>query len=53
VSCLAFTLVEAILPISNHTISEYVQPYKVSTRRNDEGKLVYYLSDVTDIPVEL
>jgi hypothetical protein len=29
------------------------QPYKVSTRRNDEGKLVYYLSDVTDVPVEL
>ena len=28
-------------------------PYRVSTRRNDEGKLVYYLSEVTDAPVEL
>ncbi len=28
-------------------------PYKISTRRNDAGKLVYYLSDVADVPVEL
>src|ERR1035441_6054941 len=28
-------------------------PYKISTRRNDERKLVYYLSEVTDVPVEL
>lgn len=29
------------------------QPYKVSTRRNAEGKLVYYLSEVETVPVEL
>jgi hypothetical protein len=29
------------------------RPYKISTRRSDEGKLVYYLSEVTDVPVEL
>ena len=29
-----------------------INPYKISTRRNDEGRLVYYLSGVTDIPVE-
>jgi hypothetical protein len=28
-------------------------PYKVSTRRDDAGKLVYYLSEVTDVPDEL
>jgi hypothetical protein len=28
-------------------------PYKISTRRNDEGKLVYYLSEVTEVPAEL
>lgn len=28
-------------------------PYKISTCRNDEGRLVYYLSDVADVPVEL
>lgn len=28
-------------------------PYKVSARRNDEGKLVYYLNEVTEVPVEL
>jgi hypothetical protein len=28
-------------------------PYKVSTRKNDEGKLVYYLSDVADVPDEI
>jgi len=28
-------------------------PYKISTRRNDAGKLVYYLSDVADAPAEL
>jgi hypothetical protein len=27
-------------------------PYKISTRRNDERKPVYYLSEVTDVPVE-
>jgi hypothetical protein len=29
------------------------QPYKVSTRRNGEGKLVYYVSEVADVPAEL
>ena len=28
-------------------------PYKVSARRNTVGKLVYYVSEVTDVPVEL
>jgi hypothetical protein len=27
-------------------------PYKFRTRKNDAGRLVYYVSDVTDIPVE-
>jgi hypothetical protein len=30
-----------------------IKPYKISTRRNSERKLVYYLSEVTDIPVEM
>lgn len=29
------------------------KPYKVSTRRNDEGRLVYYLSGVADIPIDI
>lgn len=27
-------------------------PYKINTRRNGEGKLVYFLSEVTDAPIE-
>ncbi|HTA04418.1 MAG TPA: hypothetical protein VK802_28855 [Streptosporangiaceae bacterium] len=29
-----------------------ITPYKISTRRNDERKLVYYLSDVAVVPVD-
>jgi len=29
------------------------RPYKINTRRNDEGKLVYFLGEVRDVPVEV
>jgi hypothetical protein len=28
-------------------------PYKIATRRNNAGRIVYYLSEVTDVPTDL